>query len=581
MAMGAAAHGGIRMEKRTRVGNVSVLAILALVGAACGDDGIKPDGPPPVILSVAPATGTAGTELHIVGTDFRSGASVTVGGLPSPQVDVVGGGDVFAIVPEGVEVDVTYYVEVRNTDGTSDDAPAAFIAVAPTLSFVNSATKPSGNVGSTVIIEGDAFGDVQGTGQVYFGDGVTSARLPATIASADDWTNTFIVTTVPSGAVDGPVSVVTATGESGSLPFKVTQNAVFSPSAIEWAETTSLPEALSGHAAAWVPIDDALDNTVQRAYVVGGTRENGELSAQVHHAVIQESGGVDPWVSATGLTEPRAFAAVVAATPFNSKVPGSGRLFTIGGIDDTGSPVTTVYSMELDEEGNLGEATASTALPTALRSVGAVVFRSYIYLAGGATTGDDPVTTVYRAAIDTLGALGPWEPLQALPAGRAGHGFQSFGGYLYAVGGDGAAVGPHDAGTQQQSRTDQVVYARINLRNGELMGDWAVNGASLGKVRSKHSALAAGGNMFVSAGLYAAATTGSSENTYAQINSDGTVGSFSGATGSNTLQSIGAGNLFNHAAIAYVDGSGVAHVMVLGGDSVNNPGARSAGVFFY
>jgi hypothetical protein len=113
------------------------------------------------------------------------------------------------------------------------------------------------------------------------------------------------------------------------------------------------------------------------------------------------------------------------------------------------------------------------------------------------------------------------------------------------------------------------------------MADWTVNGASLGKVRSKHSALAAGGNMFVSAGLYAAATTGSSENTYAQINSDGTVGSFSGATGSNTLQSIGAGNLFNHAAIAYVDGSGVAHVMVLGGDSVNDPGTRSAGVFYY
>jgi hypothetical protein len=569
------------MKTRVCVGKLAILGVLALAGTGCGDDGIKPDGPPPAILSVAPATGTAGTELHIVGTDFRSGASVSVGGLPSPQVDVVGGGDVFALVPEGVAADQTYDVEVRNTDGTRDKVAAAFTAVVPVLKFVNSATKPSGNAGSTVIIEGDAFGDVQGTGQVYFGDGVTSAPLPATIASPDDWTNTFIVTTVPSGAVSGPVFVVTATGESESLPFTVTQNAVFSPSTIEWTDTRSLPEALSGHAAAWVPIDDAMGNTVQRAYVVGGTRQNGELSAQVHHAVIQESGGLDPWISAAGLTEPRAFIAVVAATPFNSKVPGSGRLFALGGIDDSGAPVTTVYSMELDEDGNLGEPVTAAALPVPLRSVGAVVFRSYIYLAGGAGTGNDPVATVYRAAIDTLGALGPWEPLQSLPSARAGHGFQSFGGYLYAVGGDGAAVGPHDAGTQAQSRSDQVVFARINLRNGELMADWTVNGASLGKVRSKHSALAAGGNMFVSAGLYAAATTGSSENTYAQINSDGTVGSFSGATGSNTLQSIGAGNLFNHAAIAYVDGSGVAHVMVLGGDSVNDPGTRSAGVFYY
>ncbi|MEJ2207069.1 MAG: IPT/TIG domain-containing protein, partial [Gemmatimonadota bacterium] len=326
------------METRIRVGRLVFLGVLALAATACGDDGVKPDGPDPAILSVTPATGTAGTELHIVGTDFRTGASVTVGGLPSPQVDVAGGGDAFAIVPEGVEADQTYDVELRNTDGTSDKVAAAFTAVAPILKFVNSATKPSGNVGSTVIIEGDAFGDVQGTGQVYFGDGVTSARLPATIASPDDWTNTFIVTTVPSSAVDGPVSVMTATGESASLPFKVTQNAVFSPSTIEWTETAGLPEALSGHAAAYVPIDDATGTTVQRAYVVGGTRENGELTAQVHHAVIQESGGLDPWVSGTGLTAPRAFSSVVAATPFNSTVPGSGRLFVLGGIDDPGSP---------------------------------------------------------------------------------------------------------------------------------------------------------------------------------------------------------------------------------------------------
>jgi hypothetical protein len=113
------------------------------------------------------------------------------------------------------------------------------------------------------------------------------------------------------------------------------------------------------------------------------------------------------------------------------------------------------------------------------------------------------------------------------------------------------------------------------------MNGWSENSGSLGKTRSKHSALVAGGSMFVSAGLYSAAKTGSSENTYAQMNSDGSVGSFGGATGSNTLLSIGAGNLFNHAALSYVDGDGVAHVMILGGDDVNDPGLRSAKVFYY
>jgi hypothetical protein len=94
-------------------------------------------------------------------------------------------------------------------------------------------------------------------------------------------------------------------------------------------------------------------------------------------------------------------------------------------------------------------------------------------------------------------------------------------------------------------------------------------------------ALAAGGSLFVSSGLYAAAGTGSSENSYAGINADGTLQSFGGATGSNTLQAVGGVNLFNTRGIAYVDGSGVAHVMVLGGDDVENPGQKSTKVIFY
>ncbi len=101
------------------------------------------------------------------------------------------------------------------------------------------------------------------------------------------------------------------------------------------------------------------------------------------------------------------------------------------------------------------------------------------------------------------------------------------------------------------------------------------------KSRSKHVSLAAGGSLFVSSGLYAAAATGSSENSFATINSDGTIGSFGGATGSNTLQSVGGVNLFNTRGIAYVDASGVAHVMILGGDDVSNPGTKSAKVIFY
>lgn len=44
--------------------------------------------------------------------------------------------------------------------------------------------------------------------------------------------------------------------------------------------------------------------------------------------------------------------------------------------------------------------------------------------------------------------------------------------------------------------------------------------------------------MFISSGLCAAANTGSPENVFATINADGTIGTFGGATGSNTLLSV-------------------------------------------
>jgi hypothetical protein len=85
----------------------------------------------------------------------------------------------------------------------------------------------------------------------------------------------------------------------------------------------------------------------------------------------------------------------------------------------------------------------------------------------------------------------------------------------------------------------------------------------------------------VSSGFYSAADQGSSENTYASINSDGTVGEFNGATGSNTLQSEGDTNLFNQAHISYVDNDGSAHVMIIGGDDVNDPGNKQGDVLYY
>jgi hypothetical protein len=460
--------------------------------------------------------------------------------------------------------------------------PGAFKAVSPVLAFVNSATKPSGNIGSTVILEGTAFGDLQGDGQVLFSNGA-GGTIPAVIASPEDWTNTFIITTVPQGAADGPVAVKTAVSTSNALPFKVTASATFSPSAINWRHALALPVAVSGHSTTTASIDDAANNTQQFVFVTGGRNSAAQSINQVLAGKIGSDGNINAWNSTTALPEPRSFHSMIAATPFNSKVEGAGFLYVLGGTDQAGEAVSTISVAQLNSNGTVGAWTTGRPLPMPLHSLGAVIFRGSIYIAGGATTGSVPVAKVYRANINNSGQLSEWQELASMPAARAYHGFVSFGGVLHAVGGDRGTVLPDNGNYQSNdSKLSEVVSARINIRTGDLATTgWVVNGATMQKSRSKHVTVVAGGNLFVSSGLYSAAGQGSSENTYAQLNADGTVGSFAGATGSNTLSSVGGTNLYNAAGLSYIDANGVAHVMIIGGDDVNNAGTKKANILYY
>lgn len=559
-----------------------IVPLLILIGCG-GNDSTNPPviGDPPVVTAIAPQTGTVGTEFEITGANFRVGALVFFDTLAANSVEVVSDSSLFGYVPAGVVIDHEYTVIVRNIDGTSGSLQTAFSAVAPVLYYVNSATKPSGNSGSTVILEGYAFGDIQGDGQVLFSDGA-GGTVSASIDNPDDWTNSFIVTTVPNGAETGDIFVQTATGTSGTLIFKVTQSATFSPSVINWTSTTPLPFGVSGHQSNYIPIDDG--GAIARYVLVTGGRDDAITRSDANLAVIQAGGDIAAWSGTSALPDPTAFHAVVVATPFNSKVNGDGYVYCIGGINEIGGqPTSMVYRAPINTDGSLGAWTLSSSLPTPLHSHGAVIFLSSIYVAGGATNDNEPVSLVYRADIDSTGELSAWQVMTSLGSGRSYHGLTVFGNYLQTFGGESAAVSPDDGNyNSNDTKLSEVNYMRIDLRTGNLASSsWSLNSASLTKRMSKHTAVIAGGNVLITAGLYNGAGSGSSENSYAQINSDGSTGSFHGATGSITIESQGGGNLFNHSALSYVDADGVAHVMVLGGDDVNNPGTKRAGVWFY
>lgn len=556
-------------------------AILVALGA-CGGDATAPQGAPPTVASITPATGTVGTELTITGTNFRDGASVVVGSTAATVVQVANATTIYARVPDSVAVGQVYDVTVKNSDGTSAKSAGAFTAVAPVLLYVNGATKPSGNSGSTVILEGSAFGDTQGSGKVLFSDGA-GGTVAAVIADTSDWTDGFIVTTVPAGAATGPVEVQTATGMSASLTFTVTANAQFSPSTITWASTTPLPVGLSGHAAAFGTVQGPTSST-NYVYVTGGADSTDAPRESVYVAPIQADGSLGSWSSTAPLPAAVAFHASLVATPFNSRVKGTGYIYVFGGATDaTGTPTNTIYRGTLAADGSVSAWTAAGQLPAALHSLGAVLFRGDVYVVGGSGADNTPMATVYRARIDSLGTIGAWTSEAALPAGRSYDAVAQFGGYLYAFGGDTSAVTPNDSNyTNNSDKVSQIVYAKIDLRTGDIAApSWTTNPSAMTKAVSKHTAVVAGGNVLATGGLYNGAATGSSEESYAQFNSDGTISSFNGATGSHTIASAGGKNLFNHAAVAYVDANGVAHVLVIGGDDVNAPGKKRSEVWFY
>jgi hypothetical protein len=100
------------------------------------------------------------------------------------------------------------------------------------------------------------------------------------------------------------------------------------------------------------------------------------------------------------------------------------------------------------------------------------------------------------------------------------------------------------------------------------------------KARSKHSAVFAGGALFVTSGVYAG-QPGSSENSYAGINSDGTISAWNGATGSETIAVDLGISLYNQAAVTFIDATGASHVLVLGGANRAIEGRSSTAVLYY
>jgi hypothetical protein len=452
----------------------------------------------------------------------------------------------------------------------------------PTLISINGADLPGGPAGSTVVLRGGGFGDVQGSGRVLFAPSGGGVALPATVARPGDWTQAVIVATVPGGS-PGNYGVYVQSGggvTSGARLFTVTADPSFNASAITWSAGPSLPSAVSGAGVAFAQI-----GTAGYVYVVGGAAAGGAPVTTVSYASVAASGTLSAWMPTTALPTALEFPAAVAATQNNSAVITAGFLYVLGGATSAaGAPVATVYRAPLTANGSLGskwDTLTATPLPTKLRSVGAAIVYGSLYVVGGATSNNALSTAVYRAPINTDGTFASVKTqTMSLAFGRARFGFGASGLYLYIFGGDNASVTPNDS-VPSAAQTTTIYYAKLNPSTGDVATSWTAATTALAPARSAHSAVLGSGNVLLLGGLYSGASAHTSEATYASLNADGTVGSFTTAAPVASINSRCGCNLFNNGGSGYLAGNGTFHVLIVGGDDVSAPGTRRAETFIY
>lgn len=160
----------------------------------------------PTIASFEPATGPAGTNVVITGTNLTGATNVTFGGIPAAAFTVNNPTTISATVPANA---VSGPITVTTPNGTATSAQPFQISPPP---VIGSLAPTSGAVGTQVTITG---ANLTGATEVRFG-GTPAATF--NVASP-----TSITATVPNGAGAGQVTVTTPGGTgTSSAPFVVT-----------------------------------------------------------------------------------------------------------------------------------------------------------------------------------------------------------------------------------------------------------------------------------------------------------------------------------------------------------------------
>jgi hypothetical protein len=185
----------------------------------------------------------------------------------------------------------------------------------------------------------------------------------------------------------------------------------------------------------------------------------------------------------------------------------SGVAYLVGGVGPDGKPTNTVWSMKADDKGALTTWTPvpNVTLPEARAGASVVALSDGLLIVGGRGPDGKPTATVWKATLDSKGALGPLADQPALPNAIADAGIALNGDYVWVFGGTDAKgasggvqrghVGAPPATGPSPAPGATAAPAPVGVLQ------WAVSdGANLPEARTGGAAFAANGTLYVAGG---------------------------------------------------------------------------------
>lgn len=221
-----------------------------------------------------------------------------------------------------------------------------------------------------------------------------------------------------------------------------------------------------------------------KIYVSGGNTSPLASTAlkTVHYSTIQSNHNLSAWSATSALPEARYFHAMVEL---------NGYLYVIGGLDNKATPKSTVYKAHIESNGALSAwSTMTAALPTQLSDLIAVAFNGKILVLGGDHLGTAQ-NSVYYATPDGSGNISAWSNGTSLVNAVSRHAGAVTNADVYLAGGANFASSAfypnvyYGLGTSGWTETDplpvNLVYAAGLAHNGELyvIGGAFNNGTTL------------------------------------------------------------------------------------------------------